>query len=294
MRLLRDTNREVLRPSSRHWHIAAISTALVVMLASFALVVCGCSSGGSGSDNGSSVSSSTASQESGSQSETASSQGKSDGSADSASPSSSLSLSSDQTASRSSSSASSSKSGVKADSRSFDAQGNVTLYPICELTGSKLQDELKAGGYQFSDASRTWMSSTGALLEVQDDGGLMSREEIARLDSGAGGASAVFIIVACGYDTPEAALGGLSSNVKVTKSHVNPDGDVAFAVARNSDKDDYLIAITKTDNAQQTLLVFTEKAVKSGLFAEVTDISSVKSIEGLWKALGVQDSVQDK
>lgn len=261
------------------------SVALAMVSALLIMTVSGCAAGNSASSGSEASSSATASQESGSQSSEASS-AASEGSSDSAASASSSSAS-DSASGRSSVSASS-KAAAKVDPRSFDAQSNVTLRAICELTGKKLQGELENGGYKWTEAPRTWLSSTGALVEVQGDGGLLTRDEIDRLDTGAEGSSVAFVVAVNGYETPEAALDGLSANTTVQKKHVNTEGDVAFASIRNSEKDDYLVAVTKTDNTQQTLLVFTEKAVKDGLFAEVTGISSVKSIEGLWKALGVR------
>ena len=275
------------RQSRVRMFIASVALAMVSAL--LIMTVSGCAAGNSASSGSEASSSAAASQESGSQSSEASS-AASEGSSDSAASASSSSASDSASASASgrSSVSASSKAAAKVDPRSFDAQSNVTLRAICELTGKKLQGELENGGYKWTEAPRTWLSSTGALVEVQGDGGLLTRDEIDRLDTGAEGSSVAFVVAVNGYETPEAALDGLSANTTVQKKHVNTEGDVAFASIRNSEKDDYLVAVTKTDNTQQTLLVFTEKAVKDGLFAEVTGISSVKSIEGLWKALGVR------
>ena len=267
------------------WRTLVASAALVVVLAPFTPTLTACSAGHSdGNGNASAVS-----QASESQSAEAAPSGEPDESADSASQSSPSSASQATNDSPSSASASSKSAGRKIDSRAFDERGNVTLYAVCELDGRELQDSLENGGYQWSDGPRTWISPTGAMLEVQGENSLMSRDDIARLDSGAEGSSAAFVVTASGYDTPEAAIGGMSANVVVKKTHVNSSGDVAFASIRNSGKDDYLVVSTDMGGSQQTLLVFTEKAVEDGLFAEVTGISSVKSIEDLWKALGVQD-----
>lgn len=267
---------------STHWRMAAVSVAFAAMFAIFSLVLPGCTTGQA--DSQSSVSAASQASESGSgELARASMSGETANSASAASSASS-------SASQSVGGAASSRTSEKVDARSFDAHGNPTLSLACELSGEKLLGELEAGGYKWSDGARTWMSSTGALIEIQGESGLLTCEDIARLAPGAKETAAVFVITASGYDTPEAALDGLSSNVTIRKSHVNSAGDVVFAVARNSGRKDFLIAVTKMDDAQQTLLVFTEDAVEDGLFAEVTDISSVKSIEGLWKALGVQDN----
>ena len=183
------------------------------------------------------------------------------------------------------SSGGSSAAGSQIDARAFDDKGNLTLYAICSLTGEQIVGALEGSGYKWIDSAHTWMSPTKALVEVQGEGGLLTRDDIARLSQGGAGDAVAYVVMTAGYDSPAAALEGLSVNATIKDKFTGSDDGIVFAVMTGPKKEEYLAAITKTDDAQQTVLVFTKKAVEKGLFSQITGVGSVKSIDEVWKAL---------
>ena len=161
----------------------------------------------------------------------------------------------------------------------------MTLYAICSLTGEQIVGALEGSGYKWIDSAHTWMSPTKALVEVQGEGGLLTRDDIARLSQGGAGDAVAYVVMTAGYDSPAAALEGLSVNATIKDNFTGSDDGIVFAVMTGPKKEEYLAAITKTDDAQQTVLVFTKKAVEKGLFSQITGVGSVKSIDEVWKAL---------
>ena len=232
------------------------------------------------SDASSSASSSSAAQADTSSSSAASQDSDSSSSANAASKS----ASSSPAVSKSSAAA----SAESLDSRAFDAKGNPSLFAILGLDGEELQDSLEASGYMWIDSAHSWMSSTGALLEVQGQGGLLKQEEIARLDEGAEDSAVVFVSAAVGYDTPQEALEGLSKDVTIVDTFEGTDDDIVFALIREKRGEEHLAALSKTSDSQQTALVFTEKAIKEGLFTNITGVDAGTSIKEVWKALTSQ------
>ena len=171
------------------------------------------------------------------------------------------------------------------DSRAFDASGNLTLYALCELAGSDLQNALEAQGYIWIENAHTWMRPDGALLEIQGKDGALSKDAIAGLDKGAGDTPAVFIAASKGYDNPQAALDGLAANSTLKNAYTGTDEDIAFAIAHSPEKKDYLVTITNTAESQQTILLFNEEAVKQGLFTDITGVKAGKTIDAIWKVI---------
>ena len=184
--------------------------------------------------------------------------------------------------------ASSAASALGVDERAFDSRGNATLYALSELSGKEISDALKARGYVWEESAQAWMASNGAVFEVQDDGGLMSQDAIERLDAGAQGDSVAYAALVVGYDTPAAALDALSSGVELNDTCADSEGAIVFAIIEGSDGNDRLVAVSETGKKQHMVFLFTEKAVESGLFSEITGVSRGKSIEGVWKVLNAK------
>lgn len=183
---------------------------------------------------------------------------------------------------------SSSKSSAAAsqiDARALDDKGNLAFFAICSLSGEQISDALESNGYKWVDSAQTWMSPTKALVEVQGEGGLLTRDDIARLSQGGADDAVAYVVMSAGYDSPAAALEGLSANATIKDKYTGSDNGIVFAIMTGPKKEEYLVAITKTDDAQQTALVFTKKAVEKGLFSQITGVASVKSIDEVWKAL---------
>ena len=176
-------------------------------------------------------------------------------------------------------------SSLRIDPKAFDDKGNVTLYALFELTGEALQEELEARGYKWIENAHAWMASGGAAFEVQNNEGIMSRDDIDRLEEGAIFTSVAYAVTIVGYDTPAAALEGLSEAVVVEDTCADFEGGIVFALVYGSDKEEHLAAISDVGDKQQTILVFSQDAVEEGLFSEITGVSSGKSIDKIWKAL---------
>lgn len=185
-------------------------------------------------------------------------------------------------------SASAMASASNVDPRVFDKRGNVTLYTLSELSGKEIVKALKARGYVWEESAQAWMASNGATFEVQDDGGMMSQDAIERISAGADGSSVAFAVLTVGYDTPAAALDALSGDVEIKDTCADEEGAIVFAIIEGTDGNKRLATISETGKKQQMVLFFTEDAVESGLFSEITGVSRGKSIDSVWKALNAK------
>ena len=174
------------------------------------------------------------------------------------------------------------------DSRTFDKRGNVTLYALSEMSGEEISDALQARGYVWEESAQAWMASSGAAFEVQDNGGMMSRDAIERIDAGAAGDSVAFAALVVGYDTPAAALDALSGDVKIKDTCADAEGSIVFAIIEGNDGDERLAAVSETGKKQHMIFLFTEDAIEDGLFSQITGVNHGKSIEGVWKALNAK------
>jgi len=197
-------------------------------------------------------------------------------------PASSPASSSASSAAQNGSASSASASSVAAPSGSlyFDAQGNPTLRSLIELNGTDLQELLKSGGFRWYDEIGAWLKSNGAVFQVVNRNGNVTRDDIDKLAAGAVGAPVAFVLSAEGYATRQQALTALAEGVTVEERHES-DGAV-FAVVRGAAGEKYLVLATSTGDSEQTLLVYGETAIKEGLFRETIGIDVGSSVTDAW------------
>ncbi|MBQ9043789.1 MAG: hypothetical protein IJ111_13360 [Eggerthellaceae bacterium] len=164
-----------------------------------------------------------------------------------------------------------------------DSEYNPTLYSVIELTGSELQDLLDFYNFSWDDDIASWYASDGSLYGVEDSKDALTKSQIEQLPAGAAGQPVAIVLTVEGYSTPSAAFTALSKDVTV-ESTLDVD-DVYFAVVHGTPGAQYLVAVSETDDDEQTFLLFTNEAISGGLFEQLTGANAGSSIDEVWKAI---------
>ncbi len=198
--------------------------------------------------------------------------------------SSSSASSSSSSASSASSSASGSGLSAYVDDKYHDGDWNPTLYSVLELSGAEMTDLLESYNFEWDSDYEGWYASDGSMYAVSASSGDYSKSKIESMPKGGAGQPVVMALWVEGYATPSAAFNGLSTKV-VTEKSSSADPEVYFAVVQNSSKVRYLVTVTESDTNEQLFLIFTEEAISTGYFEELTGVDAGSSIDQVWSRI---------
>ena len=168
-------------------------------------------------------------------------------------------------------------------SRYHDAEYNPTLFSIVELTGAEMQDLLDSYNFQWDDDYTGWVAADGSLYGATDIEGALGKSALAAFPKGAAGQPVVLVLTVEGYDTPTEAFNGLTKDI-VTEDMCGDD-DVFFGIVYGSPMVRYLVAVTETDDGEQTFLLFTEESISSGLFEDIIGVNAGSTMDAVWQTI---------
>lgn len=164
-----------------------------------------------------------------------------------------------------------------------DSDYNPTLYSVLELNGAEFQDLLDLYNFYWDDDLASWYATDGSLYGVEDAADVLTKSQISQLPVGAAGQPVAIVLTVEGYSTPQAAFDALSKDVTIEGTLATDD--LYFAVVHGSPMAKYLVAVSETDDDEQTFLLFTDEAISSGLFEQLTGANAGASVDEVWTVL---------
>ena len=196
---------------------------------------------------------------------------------------SSKSAASSATASAASSASASSTASSRefTDSKFHDSNWNPTLYSALELSGADMRNLLESYNFHWYGGASAYIANDGSAFFVTGASGNLDESQLDALPVGAAGQPVFTIMLIEGYNKPADAFSAVSKDVVVEDA--KDAGDVYFALVHSSVGVEYLVAVSEADEGEQSVMVFTDESVSSGLFASATGSNVGSSIKEAWE-----------
>lgn len=175
---------------------------------------------------------------------------------------------------------------VEFDDECTDRRGDVSVYALCELTGSELVELLEEQDYVWSSRDQMWLKGSGsaALVACAPEASYLSREQMEELGRAVDEAGVSYRIVTSRYNNPRRAFDGVAGRVMVVEDVAYTDLGVVGVVQGTDPETRALVVATEGDGAM-VVSVFGNEALAAGMLDERADRELGATIEDAFEAL---------